>query len=66
MSTPTRDTPARWLSVSETAVRLGVSGPTVRRWVKAGSINAAQPSPQGVIRIPETELDRLAGREDVS
>jgi excisionase family DNA binding protein len=53
--------PHRWLSVSETAVRLGVSGPTVRRWVTDGHLQAAQPAGEhGVLRIPAHELDRLA------
>jgi excisionase family DNA binding protein len=57
--------PPRWLSVSEAADRLGVSGPTVRRRVKAGHLNAAQPAPLGAIRIPEDELDHLADRRAV-
>ena len=57
------DPDRRWLSVGEAAIRLGVSGPTVRRWVKAGHLHAAQPTPSGAIRIPEDELDHLADRE---
>jgi excisionase family DNA binding protein len=66
MSTPTRnETPVRWLSVGEAAARLGVSNPTVRRWVKTGHLHGAQPGgEQGVMRIPEDELRRLAGHED--
>ena len=52
----------RWLSVSETAVRLGVAAPTVRRWIHSGRIRGVQPGgEQGVFRVPVTELDRLAG-----
>jgi excisionase family DNA binding protein len=51
----------RWLSVSETAVRLGVSSPTVRRWIKGGHLVAAQPGGErGLLRVPESELARLA------
>lgn len=54
--------PGRWLSVSETATRLGVGAPTVRRWVHDGHLAAVQPGgPLGVLRIPESELKRLAG-----
>ena len=54
--------PGRWLSVSETAARLGVAAPTVRRWIKSGHLAAVQPGgEQGVFRVPLTELDRLAG-----
>jgi excisionase family DNA binding protein len=63
MSTDLDPPRSRWLSVGEAAVRLGVSSPTVRRWVKAGHLHAAQPAPLGAIRIPEDELDHLAERE---
>jgi excisionase family DNA binding protein len=61
MSALTRNDSPRFLSVSEAAVRLNVSGPTVRRWVKDGHLRAVQPGgEQGVLRIPEGELKRLA------
>jgi excisionase family DNA binding protein len=51
----------RFLSVSEAAIQLGVSVPTLRRWIRNGYVTAAQPAgEQGVLRIPEAELDRLA------
>jgi excisionase family DNA binding protein len=51
----------RFLSVSEVALSLGVSINTVRRWVKDGHLQAAQPGgEQGVLRIPDAELERLA------
>ena len=54
----------RWVSVAEAATRLGVAAPTVRRWVHAGHLDAVQPGgPLGVMRIPETELKRLAGQD---
>lgn len=65
MSAMTRnDSPLRWLSVAETATRLGVSGPTVRRWVHGGRLKAVQVAEQGVLRIPESELDRLAEQRE--
>jgi excisionase family DNA binding protein len=60
MSAQVDDSP-HFLTVSETALRLNVSGPTVRRWVKSGQLRAVQPGgEQGVLRIPEGELARLA------
>lgn len=52
----------QFVSVSEAALRLGVSAATVRRWIRAGHLAAVQPAgEQGLLRIPEAELDRLAG-----
>jgi excisionase family DNA binding protein len=52
----------RFVSVSEAAVRLRVSAATIRRWIHAGHLAAVQPAgEQGLLRIPEAELDRLAG-----
>jgi excisionase family DNA binding protein len=40
------------LSISETALRLGVGANTIRRWVKTGSLRAVQPGgEQGVLRF---------------
>jgi excisionase family DNA binding protein len=62
MAALTRTDRPRFLSVSEAAVRLGVAGPTIRRWIKDGHLAAVQPGgQQGVLRIPESELRRLAG-----
>jgi excisionase family DNA binding protein len=64
MSAPTSTDSPRFLSVSQAAVALGVSGPTVRRWVKDGHLRAVQVGgEQGVIRIAESELKRLAEPE---
>lgn len=61
MSALTRNDSPRFLSIGEAAVQLGVSGPTVRRWVKSGHLRAVQPGgEQGVLRIPADELARLA------
>jgi excisionase family DNA binding protein len=63
MDTVVRNDSPRFLSVSETAIRLGVNGATIRRWVRDGHLRAAQPGgQQGVLRIPEGELERLIER----
>ena len=50
----------RFLSVAQAAAALGVSGPTIRRWVRDGHLVAVQiGGADGVLRIPETELERL-------
>jgi excisionase family DNA binding protein len=52
--------PTQYMSVSEAAIHLQVSAATVRRWVTAGVLTATQPAgPNGLIRIPTAELDRL-------
>jgi excisionase family DNA binding protein len=49
-----------FMSVSETALKLGVGAATVRRWVRTGVIHGTQPAGAGgVLRIPTTELERL-------
>jgi excisionase family DNA binding protein len=53
--------PPSFVSVSEAALSLHVSAATVRRWIRAGSLQAVQPGgPQGAFRIAESELVRLA------
>jgi excisionase family DNA binding protein len=53
-------TEPRFLTVAQAAVALGVSGPTVRRWIHDGHLVAVQiGGADGVLRIPETELERL-------
>jgi excisionase family DNA binding protein len=50
----------RFLTVAQAAAALGVSGPTVRRWVRAGRVVGVQVGgPDGVLRIPVDELERL-------
>ena len=66
MSAPTRTEP-RFLTVAQAAVALGVSGPTIRRWVRGGRLGAVQIGGEtGVLRVPEAELERLIAeaRED--
>lgn len=53
-------TEPRFLTVAQVAAALGVSGPTIRRWVKDGHLLGVQVGgTDGVLRIPETELERL-------
>jgi excisionase family DNA binding protein len=59
MSAPMRTEP-RFLTVGQAAAALGVSDPTIRRWVKDGHLVAVQiGGADGVLRIPDTELERL-------
>ncbi|MCI0722931.1 MAG: helix-turn-helix domain-containing protein [Acidobacteria bacterium] len=46
------------LKVTDAARALGVSGETVRRWVREGRIRAVQ-TPSGHLRIPQDEIDRV-------
>lgn len=55
------DTEPRFLSVAQAAVALGVSGPTIRRWVAEQRLGAVQVGGRdGILRIPASELERLA------
>jgi excisionase family DNA binding protein len=57
MSTVTHE--REYLSVSEAALMLGVSAPTIRRKVAAGEIPAVQLGrPESSIRIARRELER--------
>ena len=48
------------MSVSEVALRFGVGASTVRRWIHDGHLAAVQVGgADGVLRIPEAELERL-------
>jgi excisionase family DNA binding protein len=50
----------RFLSVSQVALRLGVNAATVRRWIHEQRLGAVQVGgTDGVLRIPETEIERL-------
>ena len=50
----------RFLSVAEAAVALGVSGPTIRRWVADGHLVAVQVGgARSTLRVPVDELERL-------
>jgi molybdopterin-binding protein len=49
---------ASLLTPRETALRLGISYPTVKQWLYQGKIKAIK-TPGGHYRIPESELDSL-------
>ena len=55
------DTPTReWMSVSEVAIKLGCSAPTVRRWIANGDLPAARPGgPTSALRVPVSAFERL-------
>jgi excisionase family DNA binding protein len=59
MSAPTSAEP-RFLTVVQAAVALGVSGPTIRRWVAEQRLGAVQDGGgDGVLRIPVDVIERL-------
>jgi excisionase family DNA binding protein len=59
MSAPTTAEP-RFLTVAQAAVALGVSGPTIRRWVAEQRLGAVQVGGRdGVLRIPVDVIERL-------
>jgi excisionase family DNA binding protein len=54
-------TEPRFLTVAQAAVALGVSGPTIRRWVAEQRLGAVQVGgADGVLRIPVDVIERLA------
>ncbi|HEX3436473.1 MAG TPA: helix-turn-helix transcriptional regulator, partial [Pseudacidobacterium sp.] len=52
---------ASLLTPRETALRLGISYPTVKQWLYQGKLKAVK-TPGGHYRIPEAELDGLLHR----
>lgn len=49
-----------WLTIGETARRLGVSVATIRRWESAGKITAVR-TPGNQRRFPAAEVARILG-----
>ena len=47
------------LTVKEAAVRLRVCNATVYKYIREKNIHALQLAPNGAIRIPEEELEKL-------
>jgi excisionase family DNA binding protein len=45
------------LSVDEVAARLGVSKPTVRRWIQKGELTASCVGPRRLLRVRQTDVD---------
>jgi excisionase family DNA binding protein len=61
MSASTRTEP-RFLTVAQAAVALGVSGPTIRRWVAEQRLGAVQVGgADGVLRTPSHETGTARG-----
>jgi excisionase family DNA binding protein len=59
----------RFLSVAQAAVALGVSGPTIRRWVAEQRLGAVQVGGHdGVLRIPLDVIEQLVAdaRQDAA
>ena len=51
------------LTVKEFAERTGYDEETIRRWHRDNKINTVQVGKKGHIKIPDTELDRMFGRD---
>jgi excisionase family DNA binding protein len=51
--------PDEWLTVREVAQELRVKERTVRRWITAGRLPAAQVTPRSSLRIRRSDLERL-------
>lgn len=51
-----QDAPTEWVSIEEFSRHVGVSKPTVRRWIAQGRITAYRLGPQ-LIRINRAEAD---------
>lgn len=49
---------ADYMTVSELAKQLGVSGQTIRTWIKAGTISAVQLSKSGKFLIKQSDIER--------
>jgi excisionase family DNA binding protein len=55
--------PAELLSVSQVAMQLGCSAPTIRRWIHEGHLAAHKlgPGRPGLVRIRRSDVDALLG-----
>jgi molybdopterin-binding protein len=51
--------------VPEAARQLSISAPTLKLWIRRGTVRSIK-TPGGHHRIPQGEIDRLAGRRPVS
>ena len=58
--------PGQLLSVSQVAMELGCSAPTVRRWIAEGHLDARKlhPGRPGMVRIRRSDIDALIGGDD--
>ena len=57
--------PERYLPISEAAKRLGVHHTTLRKWANSGKIDYTR-TVGGRRRFPESEINRLLGKETVA
>ncbi|MBN8459332.1 MAG: helix-turn-helix domain-containing protein [Verrucomicrobia bacterium] len=48
--------PSEWIGTADAARHLGISIPTLRRWIKAGHLKPRR-SPTGVLRFRKEDLD---------
>jgi excisionase family DNA binding protein len=55
--------PAELLTVSQVALELGCSAPTIRRWIHEGHLSAHKVGPgrPGLVRIRRSDVDALLG-----
>jgi excisionase family DNA binding protein len=56
-------TPRQLLTVADTATRLGLREPTIRRWISDGRIKAIRIGTRSV-RIPVEQIDELLAKND--
>jgi molybdopterin-binding protein len=52
------------LKTKEAATRLGISYPTLKKWIYSGKLRTIT-TPGGHHRVPETELERFIPRTDI-
>jgi excisionase family DNA binding protein len=60
--TNAKDKPTEWLTITEAAKRLGVSGKTVWRWIDDGLFPGTirlSPQPKSEFRIPLAAIERF-------
>jgi excisionase family DNA binding protein len=58
--------PDELMSVSQVALALGCSAPTIRRWIHEGHLSAHKVGPgrPGLVRIRRSDVDALLGDDD--
>ena len=49
----------RLYSISDVAMRIGVSYETLRRWIEKGAVEAVRVGPEGTIRLREETVQTL-------
>jgi excisionase family DNA binding protein len=51
-----------WLNRREAAECLGVSKPTVDKYIASGALKAYRPVPRGVVHIPKKSVEALLAK----